>query len=91
MANICFENEVKRILTIGKKRFPGDPVMTTVLMLAKDNGSMHRLEYLEDAVQQLVYLSKNLSITVDAHTVDYRRFCGHYCDSNLPLQYFYVS
>ncbi|PAV84252.1 hypothetical protein WR25_16846 [Diploscapter pachys] len=69
----------------------GDPVMTTVLMLAKDNGSMHRLDYLADAVQQLVHLSNNLSVTVDAHTVGYRRFCGHYCDSNLPLLYFYQA
>ena len=32
----------------------GDPALTTVLMLAKDNGSMHREQYLAEAVQQMV-------------------------------------
>ena len=33
----------------------GDPALTTVLLLAKDNGSMHRLEYLTEVVQQMVF------------------------------------
>uniref|UniRef100_A0A158PE29 SSD domain-containing protein n=1 Tax=Angiostrongylus costaricensis TaxID=334426 RepID=A0A158PE29_ANGCS len=67
----------------------GDPAMTTVLMLAKDNGSMHRLNYLQEAVQTMVYISKNLSTTVSGgSTVGYGNFCGHYCDSNVVVGYF---
>ncbi|KAE9421313.1 hypothetical protein Angca_006538, partial [Angiostrongylus cantonensis] len=67
----------------------GDPAMTTVLMLAKDNGSMHRLNYLQEAVQTMVYISKNLSTIVsDGSTVGYGNFCGHYCDSNVVVGYF---
>ncbi|KAK6726940.1 hypothetical protein RB195_004938 [Necator americanus] len=67
----------------------GDPAMTTVLMLAKDKGSMHRLDYLQEAVQTMVRISKNLSATLpDGHTVGYGNFCGHYCDSNVVVGYF---
>ncbi|WKX90079.1 hypothetical protein Q1695_009149 [Nippostrongylus brasiliensis] len=67
----------------------GDPAMTTVLMLAKDNGSMHRLDYLKEAVQTMVHISKNLSAVVaDGSSVSYGNFCGHYCDSNVVVGYF---
>ncbi|EYC15948.1 hypothetical protein Y032_0035g3059 [Ancylostoma ceylanicum] len=70
----------------------GDPAMTTVLMLAKDNGSMHRLDYLREAVQTMVHILEQLNAAApDGSTVGYYDFCGHYCDSNVPVEYFFQA
>ncbi|CAI4221691.1 unnamed protein product [Auanema sp. JU1783] len=69
----------------------GDPTMTTILMRARDNGSMHRMEYLAEAVQQMVYISKNLSVEKDDHIVTYDQFCGLYCKANQVVSYFYLA
>uniref|UniRef100_A0A1I7WTD2 SSD domain-containing protein n=1 Tax=Heterorhabditis bacteriophora TaxID=37862 RepID=A0A1I7WTD2_HETBA len=70
----------------------GDPAMTTVLMLARDNGSMHRLNYLKEAVQEMIYISKNLTVvTPSGSSVGYENFCGHYCDANAVVGYFLQS
>ncbi|RCN46832.1 hypothetical protein ANCCAN_07150 [Ancylostoma caninum] len=67
----------------------GDPSMTTVLMLVKDNGSMHQLDYLKEAAQSNVYISEQLTaVAPDGSEVGYY-FCDHYCDSNAPVEYFY--
>ncbi|CAO4359964.1 unnamed protein product [Caenorhabditis nigoni] len=67
----------------------GDPVMTTVLMTAKDGGSMHRVEYLEEAQRQWLYISKNLSADVgNGEYMKFGDFCGHYCQANDILNYF---
>uniref|UniRef100_A0A1I7UEV2 SSD domain-containing protein n=1 Tax=Caenorhabditis tropicalis TaxID=1561998 RepID=A0A1I7UEV2_9PELO len=67
----------------------GDPVMTTVLMTAKDGGSMHRIEYLEEAQRQWQYISKNLSADVgNGEFMKFGDFCGHYCHANDILNYF---
>ncbi|CAI2308643.1 unnamed protein product [Caenorhabditis sp. 36 PRJEB53466] len=67
----------------------GDPVMTTVLITAKDEGSMHRIEYLEEAQQQWLYISKELKADVGGGKhMKFSDFCGHYCHANDIVQYF---
>ncbi|CAI5437787.1 unnamed protein product [Caenorhabditis angaria] len=66
----------------------GDPVMTSILVLAKDNGSMHRLEYIEEAVRQWDFISQNISAQTSDGEVRFENFCGHYCQSNEPVRMF---
>uniref|UniRef100_A0A8R1HT13 SSD domain-containing protein n=1 Tax=Caenorhabditis japonica TaxID=281687 RepID=A0A8R1HT13_CAEJA len=67
----------------------GDPVMTTVLITAKDEGSMHRISHLEEAHQQWLYISKNLEADVgNDERMKFSDFCGHYCQANDIVGYF---
>ncbi|KAH7728589.1 CRE-PTR-5 protein [Aphelenchoides avenae] len=72
----------------------GDPVMTTVLLRARDGGSMHRLRYLDEAVRLHRYFRKNISALYradeesEAEQVRYVDICGPFCDANIAIEYF---
>ncbi|CAB3407892.1 unnamed protein product [Caenorhabditis bovis] len=67
----------------------GDPVLTTLLIESRDGGSMHRQEYLDEAVKQWNYIAKNLSVTFDDGTsLKFSDVCGHYCDANLAVEHY---
>uniref|UniRef100_A0A915ELK0 SSD domain-containing protein n=1 Tax=Ditylenchus dipsaci TaxID=166011 RepID=A0A915ELK0_9BILA len=74
----------------------GDPLVTTVLLRARDGGSMHRMRYLEEAVRLHNYLRKNLTLEFrpedepdkPVELVKYLEICGPFCDSNIVLDYF---
>ncbi|ETN85377.1 hypothetical protein NECAME_06400 [Necator americanus] len=50
----------------------GDPAMTTVLMLAKDKGSMHRLDYLQQALYQKTLNPDSMSLQLTYPIADLR-------------------
>uniref|UniRef100_A0A0N4ZNE8 SSD domain-containing protein n=1 Tax=Parastrongyloides trichosuri TaxID=131310 RepID=A0A0N4ZNE8_PARTI len=74
----------------------GDTLPTSVIIKAKDNGSMHRLKYLEECDKLLAYLHFNLSVPFPnsknpSEWIQYKDICGAFCDSNLVIHYFYLS
>ncbi|CAJ0571915.1 unnamed protein product, partial [Mesorhabditis spiculigera] len=66
----------------------GDPMTTSVLMVARDGGSMHREGHLLEARAIIQWISKNLTVEYGSESVGYDTFCGSYCDANLPTQMF---
>ena len=72
----------------------GDPALTTVLVRARDGGSMHRRPYLKATAQLHEFLRYNVSVEFKANEktelVHYKDFCGHFCDANVVIEYFYV-
>ncbi|TKR93870.1 hypothetical protein L596_008245 [Steinernema carpocapsae] len=69
----------------------GDPVMTTVLLRAKDGGSMHRLSYLEEVDRIHSFLLANLTAKIEdsGELLRYEHICGPYCKTNSVIHYFY--
>lgn len=63
--------------------------MTTVLLRAKDKGSMHRLKYLDDSINLHDFIRKNISIEWSNNsTITYMDICGSFCDANIVVDYF---
>lgn len=69
----------------------GDPLLTTVLLRARDGGSMHRLRCLNATVQLHSLLRLNISAALDGESIYYSEICGPFCDANLAINYFYDS
>uniref|UniRef100_A0A0K0DTA2 SSD domain-containing protein n=1 Tax=Strongyloides stercoralis TaxID=6248 RepID=A0A0K0DTA2_STRER len=74
----------------------GDTLPTSIIIKAKDGGSMHRLKYLEEADKLLTYLHSNLSVPypsskLPSQYIKYKDICGAFCDSNIIIHYFYLS
>uniref|UniRef100_A0A914LZ35 SSD domain-containing protein n=1 Tax=Meloidogyne incognita TaxID=6306 RepID=A0A914LZ35_MELIC len=69
----------------------GDPLLTTVLIRARDGGSMHRLRWLNASVNLHSLLHLNISADLDGESVYYSTICGPFCDANVPINYFYES
>nr|CAD2177355.1 unnamed protein product [Meloidogyne enterolobii] len=69
----------------------GDPLLTTVLLRARDGGSMHRLRWLNASVNLHSLLHLNISADLDGESVYYSNICGPFCDANVPINYFYES
>ncbi|CAJ0964113.1 unnamed protein product, partial [Mesorhabditis belari] len=69
----------------------GDPMTTSVLMVAKDGGSMHRVDHLLEVRETINYITNNLTTFYEDRPVTYRDFCGAYCDANLPVLTFIES
>uniref|UniRef100_A0A7I4YSX6 SSD domain-containing protein n=1 Tax=Haemonchus contortus TaxID=6289 RepID=A0A7I4YSX6_HAECO len=63
----------------------GDPIMVFAIVVAKDGGSMARLEYMEEAVKQLDFVTTN--VTYDGHT--FFTLCSDFCQVNEPIRHFY--
>ncbi|KAL3990149.1 Patched family protein [Acanthocheilonema viteae] len=69
----------------------GDPMVTVVLLTAKDNGSMLRDDYLNEVERLTIYLMSNHSVIYDNQPVMYENFCSPYCKMNIALQLFKQS
>ncbi|KAK6033297.1 hypothetical protein OSTOST_00490, partial [Ostertagia ostertagi] len=63
----------------------GDPVMIFAMVIAKDGGSMARLEHMEEAVKQLEFVTNN--ITYDGQS--FTTLCSDFCLINEPIRQFY--
>ncbi|VDO63980.1 unnamed protein product [Haemonchus placei] len=63
----------------------GDPIMVFAIVVAKDGGSMARLEYMKEAVKQLDFVTTN--VTYDGHT--FFTLCSDFCQVNEPIRHFY--
>ncbi|WKY01713.1 hypothetical protein Q1695_015599 [Nippostrongylus brasiliensis] len=55
-----------------------DPMVVAVLMFAKDEGSMHRKEYLEEAYRTMKEI-QNATMKVGKRELVYVNMCGSYC------------
>uniref|UniRef100_A0A915Q2L6 SSD domain-containing protein n=1 Tax=Setaria digitata TaxID=48799 RepID=A0A915Q2L6_9BILA len=68
-----------------------DPMVTVVLLTAKDNGSMLRDDYLNEVEQLTNYLMNNHSVIYNNQPVTYENFCSPYCRMNIALKLFKQS
>uniref|UniRef100_A0A914ZN15 SSD domain-containing protein n=1 Tax=Parascaris univalens TaxID=6257 RepID=A0A914ZN15_PARUN len=66
----------------------GDPMMTVVLLTARDGGSMLRDEYFDEVVRLNDYLSGNFTITYGKESITYKDLCAPYCNMNVALKMF---
>ncbi|KAK6027874.1 hypothetical protein OSTOST_06088, partial [Ostertagia ostertagi] len=55
-----------------------DPMITSLLMLAKDGGSMHRKEYLDEA-KEIVQSVQNMTMKYGERRLIYREMCKPHC------------
>uniref|UniRef100_A0A7E4V2R9 SSD domain-containing protein n=1 Tax=Panagrellus redivivus TaxID=6233 RepID=A0A7E4V2R9_PANRE len=59
-----------------------DPVITVAVFLPKDNGSMHRPEFLVEALRIHKHIKEHVNVTTKANaTFTFNHFCGDFCDS----------
>uniref|UniRef100_A0A183C6X1 SSD domain-containing protein n=1 Tax=Globodera pallida TaxID=36090 RepID=A0A183C6X1_GLOPA len=67
----------------------GDPLLTTVMLRARDGHSMHRLRWLGECVQLHDFLRRNISAKFEQdEPVLYSDICGPFCDANMAINYF---
>lgn len=71
----------------------GDPTLTTVVLQARDGGSMHRLEYLKESARLHRYFMNNFTVEVPStgERFVYAQICGSSCNSNIVIEYFYSA
>ncbi|KAL3071140.1 hypothetical protein niasHT_033120 [Heterodera trifolii] len=65
----------------------GDPLLTTVMLRARDRHSMHRLRWLDECVRMHDFLRRNISATVGGQSIRYSDICGPYCEANMAINY----
>lgn len=76
--------------------FLADPIVTLVMFRAKDGGSIHRLEHLNEIIEWHRFIKSNFSVDYgegesERSKVTYADFCGAFCDANVAIEYFAVS
>ncbi|KAE9548077.1 hypothetical protein FO519_008711 [Halicephalobus sp. NKZ332] len=64
-----------------------DPIMTIVLLLARDKGSMHRPEYMAEASRIHEYIKGNISITVNNDEFTFYNICKSACQVNYFFEF----
>uniref|UniRef100_A0A1I8ALK1 SSD domain-containing protein n=1 Tax=Steinernema glaseri TaxID=37863 RepID=A0A1I8ALK1_9BILA len=67
----------------------GDPMVTAVLLTAKDGGSMLRQEYMDEAAALNVFLMDNYTIEYKEKHYRYRDVCTSYCKLNTIMRIFH--
>ncbi|VDK18860.1 unnamed protein product [Anisakis simplex] len=64
----------------------GDPMMAVVLLTARDNGSMFREEYFDEANSLNNFLMNNFTIDYEGESVYYKDVCAPYCQINIAVE-----
>ncbi|KAK0405140.1 hypothetical protein QR680_017819 [Steinernema hermaphroditum] len=67
----------------------GDPMVTAVLLTAKDGGSMLRQEHMDEAAALNVFLMDNYTIEHKRKKYKYRDVCTSYCKLNTIMRIFH--
>ncbi|PAV69628.1 hypothetical protein WR25_25042 [Diploscapter pachys] len=69
----------------------GLPVTAYLFIVAKDNGSMIRPEYLEEAVEVLNLAQNNVTLHdhQSGRNESFNMFCNSFCQTNEPVRQFY--
>ncbi|KAK6050572.1 hypothetical protein COOONC_11923 [Cooperia oncophora] len=55
-----------------------DPMMTYLILMARDNGSMHRKEYLDEA-DDIISSVQNITMKYGERRLIYRQMCEPHC------------
>lgn len=63
-----------------------DPIIVFALVIAKDDGSMSRIEYLNETVNIIDYVGENFAIK----NITYNDICKNFCDANEAVRQFRV-
>ncbi|PAV64924.1 hypothetical protein WR25_10558 isoform B [Diploscapter pachys] len=66
----------------------GDPMITMMLLKARDKGSMHRPEYLDESQRVIDFLYNNFTVEHKGVTLRFSEMCAPYCNMNKVLQLF---
>ncbi|CAJ0953427.1 unnamed protein product, partial [Mesorhabditis belari] len=66
----------------------GDPMMAILLFIAKDGGSMHRKEHLDETERLYNYLNNNFSVTHAGKRWRFFEMCEPYCNINKVFEMF---
>ncbi|GMS93338.1 hypothetical protein PENTCL1PPCAC_15513, partial [Pristionchus entomophagus] len=67
----------------------GDPMMTTVMLRARDNSSIIEQDNLMEVVRLLQHVKQNISVSSkEKEHIFYADFCGHHCRQNDVVEYF---
>ncbi|CAI4224901.1 unnamed protein product [Auanema sp. JU1783] len=66
----------------------GDPMMTLFLLLAKDGGSMHRKEYLDEAQRLTQFMHHNFTVEHKDEKLKFLEMCHPYCNMNKVFEIF---
>ncbi|VDN52709.1 unnamed protein product [Dracunculus medinensis] len=61
-----------------------DPIIVFALVIAKDDGSMSRIEYLNETVNIIDYVGENFAIK----NITYNDICKNFCDANEAVRQF---
>ncbi|VDM59601.1 unnamed protein product [Angiostrongylus costaricensis] len=71
----------------------GLPVAPYLFVVAKDNGSMIRPEYIDNCVQILNYAMNNVTMLnrITNKSESFIQFCDSFCQLNEPIRQFYVD
>uniref|UniRef100_A0A1I7YYR5 SSD domain-containing protein n=1 Tax=Steinernema glaseri TaxID=37863 RepID=A0A1I7YYR5_9BILA len=71
----------------------GQGIALYVLVLAKDNGTMLRNDYLNETVQILDLVSNNFTVfnAASKKNESFTEFCSGFCQINEPVRQFYVQ
>lgn len=64
-----------------------DPVVAIIFVMAKDNGSMTRLDHLNETVDIIDYVGSHFQLK----NYTYYKMCKNFCDVNEPVRQFRVS
>ncbi|VDM53760.1 unnamed protein product [Angiostrongylus costaricensis] len=59
-----------------------DPMMTIVLLLARDQGSMHRKPHLDEAERLVDFLYTNFTVDHKGTKLRFKNLCSPYCNMN---------
>ncbi|CAI4229885.1 unnamed protein product [Auanema sp. JU1783] len=69
----------------------GLPITGYLFIIAKDNGSMLRPDYMEETIKVLNYAMNNVTIKdrITGKEENYNQFCNSFCQINEPVRQFY--